>query len=177
MRLPTALKRRKNQEGKPEYLYSTLNEEAQEVRLLTILPGEKKSDIRVRLEVAGFTEGHVPEFEVDDMSLSSVEDSADWLEQALSYAWGSKKHPIKVFVSDSNNPVDSTLAVTQNLAKALPYLRYKDRPRMLWIDAICINQEDLVERSSQVCNSIYIFLTIRWVQAVKAPYSQVLILK
>ena len=42
------------------------------------------------------------------------------------------------------------LSVTQNLGHALPYLRYPDKPRVLWIDAICVNQKDLVERSKQV---------------------------
>jgi hypothetical protein len=43
-----------------------------------------------------------------------------------------------------------TLAVTQNLAQALPYPRYPDGRRILWIDAICVNQTDLRERSQQV---------------------------
>ena len=38
----------------------------------------------------------------------------------------------------------------RNLAEVLPYLRYEYRIRTLWIDAICINQQDLRERSSQV---------------------------
>jgi hypothetical protein len=38
----------------------------------------------------------------------------------------------------------------QSLATLLPYLRLQDQERRLWIDAICINQEDLAERSSQV---------------------------
>ena len=42
------------------------------------------------------------------------------------------------------------LAVTRNLAKALPHLRYKDKPRTAWIDAICVNQQDLKERGHQV---------------------------
>jgi len=33
---------------------------------------------------------------------------------------------------------------------ALRYLRYEDRERILWVDAICINQTDLAEKSSQL---------------------------
>lgn len=40
--------------------------------------------------------------------------------------------------------------MTQNLGAALPYLRLKDRDRVLWIDAICVNQQNLEERSQQV---------------------------
>ncbi|KAK3347051.1 heterokaryon incompatibility protein-domain-containing protein [Lasiosphaeria hispida] len=38
----------------------------------------------------------------------------------------------------------------KNLAVALHHLRYQDKPRLLWIDAICINQEDTAERNAQV---------------------------
>ena len=37
-----------------------------------------------------------------------------------------------------------------NLALALPYLRLKDKPRLLWIDAICVDQQNLKERGHQV---------------------------
>ena len=40
--------------------------------------------------------------------------------------------------------------VTGNLKVALVRLRYRDAPRNLWIDTICINQDDLKERSAQV---------------------------
>jgi hypothetical protein len=37
-----------------------------------------------------------------------------------------------------------------NLASALQYIRDKEEEVVLWADAICINQEDLDERSKQV---------------------------
>jgi hypothetical protein len=40
--------------------------------------------------------------------------------------------------------------VAANLFVAFQYLRYQTKPRTLWCDAICINQEDLLERSQQV---------------------------
>jgi hypothetical protein len=42
------------------------------------------------------------------------------------------------------------LKITPNLNCALMNLRLDSQPRVLWIDAICINQTDLVERSTQV---------------------------
>ncbi|KAL8658649.1 MAG: hypothetical protein Q9226_000864 [Calogaya cf. arnoldii] len=50
----------------------------------------------------------------------------------------------------SNALVYDDLAVTQNLGEALRYLRLKEEARVLWIDAICVNQEDLQERGDQV---------------------------
>ena len=67
------------------------------------------------------------------------------LYEALSYTWGSADNSVEIKVASSK-----TITVTQNLANALPYLRYADRPRFLWIDAICIDQQNLKERGHQV---------------------------
>ena len=40
--------------------------------------------------------------------------------------------------------------VTRNLADALRRLRWVDRARILWADAICIDQGNLAERGHQV---------------------------
>ena len=42
------------------------------------------------------------------------------------------------------------LAVTENLHSALKRLQLPNQPRLIWADAICINQEDIDERGSQV---------------------------
>jgi hypothetical protein len=42
------------------------------------------------------------------------------------------------------------LAITKNLHDALLRLRLPTQPRLVWTDAICINQEDIEERGSQV---------------------------
>lgn len=39
---------------------------------------------------------------------------------------------------------------TENLEMALRHMRYHDRPRTLWIDAVCINQANIAERNNQV---------------------------
>ncbi|CAK1365368.1 unnamed protein product [Cercospora beticola] len=46
---------------------------------------------------------------------------------------------------------------TANLHVALRRLRYSDEARSLWIDAICINQDDLMERSAQVACMAQVF--------------------
>jgi hypothetical protein len=42
------------------------------------------------------------------------------------------------------------MAITQNLFDGLSYLTHNGVAGFLWVDAICVNQEDLEERSSQV---------------------------
>lgn len=76
--------------------------------------------------------------------------------EALSYTWGSSEN--KRTIKLNGKPFQ----VTQNLYVALKHLRertillhnepktFPHTERMLWIDAICINQDDLDERNFQV---------------------------
>ncbi|KAL8957983.1 MAG: hypothetical protein Q9193_004870 [Seirophora villosa] len=66
--------------------------------------------------------------------------------EALSYVWGSD--PPEKDVSITCNAC--TLSIRPNLASALSHIRRHSLPRLLWVDAICINQEDAHERSLQV---------------------------
>ena len=68
--------------------------------------------------------------------------------EALSYTWGFATDLDYFYVQE--NEGEKALAITQNLAEALRYLRYKDRPRVLWIDAICVDQNNTAERGHQV---------------------------
>ncbi|KAH7129071.1 heterokaryon incompatibility protein-domain-containing protein [Dactylonectria macrodidyma] len=63
---------------------------------------------------------------------------------ALSYVWGSA-------VSESTATVNGTAMVpTKNLDKALRHIRRPETARVLWIDAVCINQRVTEERNHQV---------------------------
>jgi hypothetical protein len=66
--------------------------------------------------------------------------------EALSYVWGqSPKSEDKVMDCGGH-----TIRIKPNLALALRRLRLPDKERALWVDAICINQDDLREKSLQV---------------------------
>lgn len=70
---------------------------------------------------------------------------------ALSYVWGSPDNPVTVFVRPTDTAdAPSTLQIQRNLAVALRALRYHDKPRTLWVDALCINQSDTHERDVQI---------------------------
>lgn len=64
--------------------------------------------------------------------------------EALSYTWGDTKKERSISCGSES------IAITANLATALVQLRKLDKPRMLWIDQVCINQDDVDERSKQV---------------------------
>ncbi|RYP36002.1 hypothetical protein DL767_003569 [Monosporascus sp. MG133] len=93
--------------------------------------------------------------------------------EALSYTWGSSQSPETVEVKRSHKHwramFTSKLCVNRNLAEAMRYLRYEDRPRVMWIDAICINQADVKERSVQVRRMGQIFSLANRVVAWLGP--------
>ncbi|KAE9362638.1 hypothetical protein N431DRAFT_524964 [Stipitochalara longipes BDJ] len=78
-----------------------------------------------------------------EISLDAIRDKKHQYE-ALSYVWGSPAGDREVTCNKR------ALLVTENCLLALRYLRRKTRKRLLWVDAICINQESIEERNIQV---------------------------
>lgn len=64
--------------------------------------------------------------------------------EALSYAWGDANDRTDILV---NNTI---VSITRSLFVALLHLRHSEKPRSLWIDAICIDQNNIPERNQQV---------------------------
>jgi len=95
-----------------------------EIRVLHLLPGTKEDDILCSLR-------HI-----------AINQSVSY--EALSYTWGLPDRCYRVECDGS------FLRVTSNLREALRVMRYPDKKRILWIDQLCINQEDIQERNSQV---------------------------
>lgn len=79
--------------------------------------------------------------------------------EALSYAWGDSTVSEHIMINDR------PWAVTQNLATALRHLRYETKKRLLWVDAICINQRDDDEKNRVVGMMSYIYETAEQVLA------------
>ena len=123
MRLPG--KPRKTLATSQGTLYQLLDPKSSGIRLLQLHPARRlDSDIKCSLM-------HV-----------SLDDKPQY--SALSYVWGDAN--VKHCILINNLPVD----ITVNLYLALRRLRYATRPIVIWVDALCINQDDIQERNSQV---------------------------
>lgn len=71
--------------------------------------------------------------------------------EALSYCWGEPVYDHHVTMNGTKHPV------TQNLYSALQRVQRSGQARCLWIDALCVNQQDNDERSAQVRGMLEIF--------------------
>ena len=64
--------------------------------------------------------------------------------EALSYVWGSTADLQPLLCHNQ------LLQITQSLDAALRFLRRKTQERYLWVDAVCINQDDSCEKETQI---------------------------
>lgn len=89
-----------------------------------------------------FIENPVPALKMGFIELFEVPLDKAPPYEALSYRWSSGKPPSRI------NCNGKLLAITSNLQEALRRLNVVDR--LLWVDSICINQDDVVEKGEQV---------------------------
>ncbi|KAI6370098.1 hypothetical protein MCOR25_004269 [Pyricularia grisea] len=89
--------------------------------------------------------------------------------EALSYVWGDPVFNHELHIIENSN--DDVVHITKNLSQALRRLRLPDEPRTLWVDAICINQDDIEERGRQVAMMQAIFGSCECCLAWLGPFS------
>ncbi|EON64004.1 hypothetical protein W97_03234 [Coniosporium apollinis CBS 100218] len=101
------------------------------IRLIELLPGAPDDPIITRL------------------SIQELEHAQDY--EAISYVWGDPQNRVPIECNGR------TLDITVNLDAAFRRIRYQDRSRLVWADAICVNQGNTRERSHHVSfmNKIY----------------------
>jgi hypothetical protein len=76
------------------------------------------------------------------LSFSNIDDKPSY--EALSNVWGDASNRTTIQCDGKS------LSVTVSLAKALRQPREPSNSKVLWADAICINQEDISEYNQQV---------------------------
>ncbi|CAM1506381.1 Fc.00g060220.m01.CDS01 [Cosmosporella sp. VM-42] len=77
--------------------------------------------------------------------------------EALSYCWGPEENSGNVMIDSGSDNGAFKLPIRQNLESALRNLRSDVQPRVIWIDAICINQDDEAEKCVQVARMADIY--------------------
>jgi hypothetical protein len=134
-----ALAVRNAMEESPNYQYIPL-EHQDEIRILVLEPDHGSVSIRCSLKHVRLSEHPVYE--------------------GVSYVWGDSSKPEMVTYDEH------IIHITKSLHTALKFLRLKDHPRVLWANAICINQDCDTEKNKQVAlmGSIYsqTLLTNMW---------------
>lgn len=117
------------------YRYKQLPD--QHIRLLTLPPGNFEDEIYLSLDSVYLDIHHPPNY------------------HALSYSWGNPEtvNRVAIVVGQDRFPLE----VTVNLYIALKHLRHISQSQRLWIDAICIDQQNLQERSAQASRMAGIF--------------------
>jgi hypothetical protein len=120
--LKSALRlRRKKEPG--QYTYEPLRDPKRQIRIFTLFPLARGAQLQGRLQTVDFGAEDQPLYET------------------LSYVWG--EDPVFDHVVDIDR---AQLGITGHLASILTHIRYPKIERALWIDSVCINQANLVER-------------------------------
>ena len=105
-------------------VFAPLKSKKRTIRILELLPGIPRSKIEANLIE------------------HSIKDNVTY--EALSYTWGEPNWRSSILLNSTN------FRISENLEQCLQHLRFEGKSRLLWIDAICINQEDIAEQSHQV---------------------------
>ncbi|KAI1427970.1 heterokaryon incompatibility protein-domain-containing protein [Xylaria sp. FL1777] len=139
----------------PESLYhgyNKLDSRNGQIRVLVVDSGEFSDSIVARFETVHLLNGRADESQ-------KTSSAPEFL--ALSYCWGelSEQTELNIALCDSGNEFTTVrrFPVSQNVVAAIRRLRTPNQPLRIWIDAVCINQQDMDERSEQVAimGSIY----------------------
>jgi Heterokaryon incompatibility protein (HET) len=121
---------------RPRHLWKPLNGDRQ-VRLLKIFPTVKDEGL--------------PEDTIECRLETWDLDSAKGRYDALSYAWGAEGNGFEYIQCDN-----ITKKIWRNLHQALIQLRRKisskatRQTKLIWVDALCIDQTDMLERQNQI---------------------------
>ena len=111
------------------YYFSSLLPGPDSIRLLRLMPHENKT-APIQCQLVNY----------------SLQESGGGthLYEALSYVWGDPKETLLISIDKHDLPV------TVNLHAALSRLRDRCFERIIWVDAVCINQADEKEKGQQI---------------------------
>lgn len=118
-----------HQTYRPDYVYEALDSPL-DIRLIWLQPGSGNDQLRG---------------EIDYISFSDFFDcEVPQPYEALSYVWGSPTKTCTLSLPEGD------IGLTSNLTQALQHIRHASQRQCIWVDAICIDQQNLQERGHQV---------------------------
>jgi hypothetical protein len=123
--------RKRGLSKQPPYTHSRVGPNT--IRLLLLHPGSNDDVLVGEIKQYQCIEGQIPSYE------------------AVSYVWGDAKLVGRISIHDC------WLGLTKNLELALKIVRLKDQNQLIWVDQVCVDQNNLEERSEQILlmNRIY----------------------
>ena len=148
--------------------YLPLSNTSGEIRLLTIHPAQDASPVKCSLANVSlgnysrhvaeettflyrWSDGQVLYYnpDIEDTKAPGYEYVPSY--EALSYCWGDRSATRLIEVNGEK------FEVTANLFSALQHLRRPAKTKVLWVDAICINQNSIEERNSEVQRMVAVY--------------------
>jgi hypothetical protein len=131
-----------------------------QIRVLYVLPGTYDCPLECILAPAGFRDGGAyfaqliqTKEKTQAFLIHNRDQNGKNVYNALSYVWGDPTTTKTIFVNCYAFPV------TRNLYDALKAIRDESSSYTVWVDAICINQKDNVEKSQQIALMKRIYLS------------------
>ncbi|KAH6694338.1 heterokaryon incompatibility protein-domain-containing protein [Leptodontidium sp. MPI-SDFR-AT-0119] len=124
--------------------YRPLTPHKARIRLLDVLPETHHQSVESPLDQHHGDRALSESSNPVSCTLSHVSLEAAPAYTALSYNWGDTAQRVGILVNGA------TIMVTLNLEAALRHLRLPDKPLTLWVDFLCIDQSDKVEKSEQL---------------------------
>jgi hypothetical protein len=119
-------KRKRSRPALSDYQHKPLSSSRRQIRLIRLQASPVLRDV-VKCEIEKFNIDKVPAYE------------------AISYAWGDASDLTHVKVG-----VRHRLLITKSLETALRYMRHPHKERLLWADAVCIDQNNTAEKNEVV---------------------------
>lgn len=106
------------QHKRAPYTYQSHSVEHKQLRLLKVLAGEKADSLQCSIVHASLLDEPRPVYET------------------ISYVWGNSLRSSSIYVDGS------LISIPDSSDRVIRRMRYPDRDRVLWLDAVCINQDD-----------------------------------
>ncbi|KAJ4348744.1 uncharacterized protein N0V89_010122 [Didymosphaeria variabile] len=119
------------------YEYRTL-ETPNTIRIFCLEPAEAETDS---------LKGHIIQFDRYD-EVAKLDHHQEYI--AVSYAWGQADFSELLMLNGTGDGYCRYLRITSNVKVMLEHFRKRHKKLFLWIDAICLNQNDEAEKVQQI---------------------------